>query len=69
MGRAQWDHPHGHWIDADKAVYVYGGDITGPMGEALVPFSDVKEAEAYKVKHGGRLVKFNEITMEMLKPY
>lgn len=69
MGKAQWDHPQGHWIDAEKAFYVYGGDITGPMGEALVPFSDIKEAEAYKGKYGGRLVRFNEITMDMLKPY
>jgi nitrous oxide reductase accessory protein NosL len=35
MGKADWGHPHNHWIDAKKAFCVYGGDIMVPMGEAL----------------------------------
>jgi len=68
MGKSDWKHPEGNWIDAEKAFYVYGGDIMGPMGEALVPFSDLKNAEAYQKKHGGRIIGFNDVTMEMLKP-
>jgi len=68
MGKADWDHPEGHWIDAEAALYVYGGDIMGPMGDALVPFSDLKDAEAYLNDHGGRIVRLNDITMAMLRP-
>lgn len=68
MGKADMEHPKGHWIDAKKAFYVYGGDVMGPMGEALVPFSDMKEADLYVKKHGGGIIMFGEIKMEMLKP-
>ncbi len=68
MGKADWDHPENYWIDAKSALYVYGGDIMGPMGEALVPFSDLKEADAYKENHGGKIVRFDEVTMSMLRP-
>jgi len=60
--------PEGNWIDAEKAYYVFGGDVMGPMGESLVPFSDHGKAEAYIKSHGGRIVRFNEVTQEMLKP-
>lgn len=68
MGKAQWDHPVGNWVDAKEAFYVYGGDIMGPMGEALVPFSKRSDAEDYIKKHGGRIIKFEEITPDILKP-
>lgn len=68
MGKADMEHPRGHWIDAKNAFYVYGGDIMGPMGEALVPFSDIKDAAVYIKKHGGRIIRFDEVTMNILKP-
>jgi copper chaperone NosL len=60
--------PSSNWIDAEKAFYVYGGDIMGSMGEALVPFSDIMDAEVYMKKHGGRIIRFNDVTLQMLKP-
>lgn len=68
MGKADWKHPVNYWIDAKEAVYVHGADVMGPMGEALVPFSDRKDAEEYIKRHGGRIVGFSAITMEMLRP-
>lgn len=68
MGKADTNKPAGHWIDADTAYYVYGGNVMGPMGEALVPFADKKDAEAYLTRHGGRILRFNEVTMDLLKP-
>lgn len=68
MGEADMEHPVNHWTDAAKASYVYGGNVMGAMGEALVPFAEIKDAEAYMKQHGGRLVKFNDVTMEMLRP-
>jgi copper chaperone NosL len=69
MGKADMEHPVNHWTDATKAVYVYGGDVMGPMGEAMVPFSDLKAAEAYIKQHGGMALKFNDVTMDMLRPH
>lgn len=68
MAKADWKKPEGHWIDARKAYYVYGGDVMVAMGEALVPFSERKDAEFYQKDHGGRIVGFDDVTMEMLRP-
>lgn len=68
MGKAEHEHPKEHWIEAKDAVYVKGGDIMGAMGEAIVPFSDIKAAEGYITKHGGKIVRFDEVTMDALRP-
>jgi copper chaperone NosL len=68
MGKADWDHPKNYWIDAKKAIYVYGGDKMGPMGEALVPFSAIEDAQIYTKDHGGNIFRFEDITMDMLSP-
>jgi copper chaperone NosL len=68
MGKADWEKPAGHWIDAKKALYVVGGDVMGPHGEALAPFAELKDAEAYIMEHGGKVVRFDDVTMEMLRP-
>lgn len=66
MGKADWDHPKGYWIDAKTAFYVYGGSKRGPMGEALVPFSLRTDAETYVKNHGGSIIGFEDITMDIL---
>lgn len=68
MGRAEHEHPKGHWIEAKGAVYIKGGDIMGTMGEALVPFSDIKAAEDYTRKHGGKITRFDNVTADALRP-
>ncbi|MEN8263756.1 MAG: nitrous oxide reductase accessory protein NosL [Nitrospirota bacterium] len=68
MGKADWEKPEGHWIDAKNAFYVVGGDVMGPHGEALVPFSGIKNAEDYKKEHGGEIIRFDDVTMDMLRP-
>lgn len=68
MGKAEHEHPKGGWIEAKSAVYVKGGEIMGAMGDALVPFSDIKEAESYIKKHGGKIVRFDEVTIDTLRP-
>jgi copper chaperone NosL len=67
-GKADREQPKGQWIDAEKAFYVIGGGVMGPHGEALVPFSELETAEGYVEDNGGKIVKFNEVTMHMLKP-
>ena len=68
MGRADFDRPVGFWIDARKAFFVFGGDVMGIMGEALVPFVLKEDTDTYVQKHGGSVVKFDEVTLEMLRP-
>jgi copper chaperone NosL len=68
MGKADWEKPEGHWIDAKNAFYVVGGDVMGPHGEALVPFSGSEGAEDYKKEHGGEIIRFDDVTTDMLRP-
>ncbi len=68
MSEADWKKPVDHWIDAETAFYVYDPDISGAMGTEIVPFRDRISAERFMKKHGGRIVRFKEITPEMLEP-
>jgi copper chaperone NosL len=68
MGKADWEKTEGHWIDAKKAFYVFGGDAMGPHGAALAPLEELKDAEAYIMEHGGKVVEFDDVTMDMLRP-
>jgi copper chaperone NosL len=68
MGKADHERPAGHWIDARKAHFVFGGDVMGIMGDALVPFALEEGADTYVQKHGGSAVMFEEVTLEMLRP-
>ncbi len=68
MGKADWEKPEGHWIDATEAFYIIGGDVMGPHGEALVPFSGVEDAEDYMKEHGGEIIRFEDVTTDMLRP-
>ncbi len=68
MGKADWFHPEGHWINGKETHYVLGGDVMGPMGEALVPFSELSVARGYVEDHGGKIARFDDVEMNMLRP-
>ena len=54
-------------VDGKKAFYVVGSNVYGPMGEELIPFSTLKEAENFKNTHfGKKILKFEEIKEEDL---
>jgi copper chaperone NosL len=56
------------WIDGRKAFYVLGSDVFGPMGKELVPFALEADAKAFlQEHHGTRLLRFAEITPELLR--
>ena len=62
------------YIDGRTALYVIGSDVLGPMGDELIPFSTLKEAENFKKDHQGTdILGFDEITaaqiMEMKKKH
>ncbi len=55
-------------IDGQKAYYVIGSNIFGPMGKELIPFEKKEDAEEFMVDHVGKgLLRFQEITLEVLK--
>lgn len=65
MGKTDWDHPAGNWIDAKTAVYVVGSKKTGSMGPTFGSFSSAQDAEAFAKKEGGKIYRFDQITPDM----
>ncbi len=54
-------------IDARSAFFVIGSDVNGPMGSELIPFSNEKDAKAFKLDHKGkRILRFKEVTRQTI---
>lgn len=55
-------------IDAQKAFFVVGSDVTGPMGQEFVPFADKTAAESFsKDHHGKSILTFEGITSDLVE--
>lgn len=65
MGKTDWDKPVGSWIDAKKAFYVLGSKRLGSMGPTAASFSSQADAQAFAAQHGGKVLKFDEVTPDM----
>ena len=66
MGKADWNAPRGHWIDARTAFYVVGSDAHGSVGPTIASFAQVAEAAAFRDQHGGEVLRFDEVTPDMV---
>ena len=54
-------------IIAQKAYYVIGSNIYGPMGEELIPFAKESDAKAFKADHDGKsILTFDKIKEKLL---
>lgn len=54
--------------DGQSAYYVLGSDIYGPMGRELISFDKEGDAREFMKDHKGKKVlRFREITMELIK--
>jgi len=54
-------------LKAEKAFYVKGSEVYGPMGRELIPFSTMKNAETFMSDHsGGKILLFDEITKDVV---
>ncbi len=54
-------------IEAEKAWYVIGSDVLGPMGHELIPFASKAAAENFKKDHHGtEIILFQDITAERI---
>lgn len=65
MGKANWQTPKGEWIDARTAWYVVGSNMSGSMGPTFAAFARVDDARAFSEQHGGKVLRFDQITPEM----
>lgn len=65
MGKTDWDHPLGEWIDARTAFYVVGSKRHGAMGPTIASFAERKAAEVFAQEHGGKVHPFAEVTADM----
>lgn len=55
-------------VEAKKAFYVVGSDITGPMGHEFIPFATKAAAEAFSKDHQGKdILAFEAITSEQVE--
>ena len=66
MGKTDWDHPAGNWIDAKTAFYVTGSRKRGSMGPTFGSFSSVQDADKFSQREGGKLMRFDQITPAMV---
>jgi copper chaperone NosL len=54
-------------LDARKLFFVIGSDVYGPMGDELVPLLSETDAREFMKDHKGtRILKFQEVTNELL---
>lgn len=56
-----------HRLAADRAAYVVGSDVRGPMGDDLIPLEDRAAAEQFVADHGGRIVEHGAIDAALLE--
>ncbi len=67
VAAAPWATPDDKaFVLASEATYVVGHDQRGAMGHTLASFADEADAEAFREEHGGELVTFAEIDLDLL---
>lgn len=66
MGRANWDDPRDHWIDAKTAYYVHGSKRLGSMGPTIASFAQETDAAKFAAEYGGKIYRFADITPDMV---
>lgn len=66
MGKADWEEPHDHWIDAKHAYYVHGSKRRGSMGPTIASFALEKDAAKFAAEYGGKVYRFADITPDMV---
>jgi copper chaperone NosL len=55
-------------LDARKAFYVAGSDVSGPMGKELIPFEKASDARQFMADHQGKSVlSFDKVTAATLR--
>lgn len=58
---------HEKMLTAEKAFFNAGSDVRGAMGKSILPFATKGEVEAFTKEHGGKIVNYSEVNLELLK--
>ena len=66
MGKADWEHPVGHWIDGKTAFYVLGSRRQGSMGPTIGSFAQEADATKFAAEYGGKVLRFADIKADMV---
>lgn len=67
MAATAWDPPEDRYlVDARKAWYVADQPLKGAMGPTLASFRNREDAQAFADKYHGRLLRFEDITLDLL---
>lgn len=66
MGKADWDQPQDHWIDAKSAFYVHGSKRRGSMGPTIGSFALEADAARFAAEYGGKVYRFADVTPDMV---
>lgn len=69
MARTEWPRPDSSaeaFVDARTAWFVAGHDQRGAMGHTLASFAEEQAARRFAGEHGGRLLRFEDISLELL---
>ncbi len=63
------DFETGEWVAAERAFYVSGSSIVGPMRDADLPaFARREAAETFVRERGGSVLSFADVTPELIRP-
>jgi len=55
-------------IDAKKAFYVYGSNVTSPAGDDLVAFETKQAAQSFaKIHNGKRVMSFSKVSDALIR--
>ncbi len=69
MGKTDWQKPAtqaDYFTNARTAWYVVDSPVKGAMGHTLASFARKQDAENFIRQHGGRLLRFEDITLEVI---
>lgn len=66
MGKADWNQPKGHWMDAKTGIYVLGSKRHGSMGPTIAAFAQEADATAFIQQWGGKLLRYGEVKPAMV---
>jgi copper chaperone NosL len=66
MGKADWDAPQGHWVDAKAAFFVLGSKRHGSMGPTIGSFAQEADAARFAAEYGGKVLRFGDIKADMV---
>ncbi len=62
------DYYSGKVVPGKKAFYIIGSNVTGPMGNELIPFGTEKDAKTFmNDHHGKKIVRYGMISRELVK--